>query len=268
MFNSFPRSFLDYYCTGYQNPGNSGKGYFIAFILGTGLVPVSLSHTGSDLLDQTNAFDSAEADFTSVGQTNMITVSSFCGPLGLICGLDVARAVNQAVPQIVLTDYAGGRVPVYLADGLIAATHELFGSVTEPRFPLLPWTHLPCANKHFIKRWPAIIYCSFALGVPKNRRRHAAVLMEDNGLIKAPITKQTIFDHLANGVLAVGRNQKVNYSQIYVGYKELVVPKSHYGCALTAIPYFALAKKACFSNLKSLTLEQWKEKTAHDLPAS
>ena len=65
------------YCSGYGEPGASGRNYVLGLVLGTGLAKFNLRHDGSQLLDEINAFDRAEVAETNLGQINMTIVSSF-----------------------------------------------------------------------------------------------------------------------------------------------------------------------------------------------
>ena len=67
------------------------KGYYISAVkLSTG--KVSVEGLGKDnVLEGIVAYDKAERNTAYLGQVNMITVSSFSGPLSAVWGLDLAK---------------------------------------------------------------------------------------------------------------------------------------------------------------------------------
>ena len=250
-----------YYCAGYGNPGNVGSGHILGVVLSTSSVKRHLSHPGSQGLDNILAFDSAEIQNTTLGQINMITVSSFCGPTGYIWGYDIAPhpKLHQSHPLAP----KDSPIPVYSASPLLEATRHLFGSVSSPAFPLLPGSHVPCAEKSLIVPGPAHIYSAIGIGIPKNRAAHACLLMEDVGYVTSPNSYRAIIKSLAQSLLDVGQNQQVSYKEIFVEIDHLPITKNHIGCALVAAPYFALAKKAIpkagFTSLSKTSLTNWKK---------
>lgn len=236
--NQIPISPYEKYCIGYQNPEVKGSGYVMTLAIGVGKTKNELSHSGSQVLDITNAFDRAEVEETNLGQTNMITVSSFCGPQGKIWGLDIARAKNLYDSQL----FSIENVSVYSAKPLLNATKELFGTVDQPKYPLLPGTHIPCATKNIAKKGPTTLYAAIGVGVPDERNKHACLMMEDVGELGI-LDETEILKRLAQSILEVAHNQKVKYTKIFATLKTIEVGENETGCALVAAPYIALASK-------------------------
>lgn len=251
----------DYYCDGFKSPESSGKNYIGALVLSVGKSPRQFSHEGSDILDSIVAYDTAEAESAYIGQINMTIVSSFLGPQGIIFGYDIAK-----------TDYkkegigfvGKEKIPVYSAKTLEQAAVSLFGTKDEKHFPFIPGSHVPCAGRYLIKEGPAHIYCAVAVGISENREKNAVLLMEDIGnLIGDDIEKQKdkIKRDIAESVLNIGNIQKIKYKEILVGFKDIKVGNGEFGCALVAMPYFSLAKKAIVDNdvekIVALNLKEW-----------
>lgn len=275
-----PISSYEKYCSGYGNPGNIGDGYLLGFCLEIGKVPIKFRHPGSDMLDKINAFDMAEATGTYIGQINMITVSSFCGPQGKIWGYDVARHPQLNSPdEILITKLFRAddvEVSVYSASPLIDATRRLFGTRDNKRFPLLPGAHVPCATKNISKSGPVHLYCAIGIGIPEDREKNACLLMEDIGELTMSINngdfvkeyKRNVLTQLARSVLEIGENQNVKYKEIYVEMADVNVAGGEMGCALIAAPYFNLASNALthkhklVSELMNITLHKWESQAS------
>src|SRR5579863_6199157 len=68
-----------------------GSTYITAPLIGIGVARLACSCPGSPMLDYTIAFDRAEGAAANITQTNLITVSSFNGPQGLLLGYDLLR---------------------------------------------------------------------------------------------------------------------------------------------------------------------------------
>lgn len=271
-------------CDGYGNLGATGNGYLLGVFLGVGKTEKKFSHQGSKMLDEINAFDIAETDGPYIGQINMSIVSSFCGPQGAIWGYDLVKAQNLRVrperssyPQTAtLGDLA---IPVYPIEPLIDATRFLFGSVDKRNFNLKPGAHVPCAGKNIKIDHPGIVYSGVAIGIPKDRSAAACLLMEDVGFI--PLEhKENLVEYedmlrqrLANSILEIGKNQLVEYQEVFVGVKSIEVNEGEVGCALVACPYFTLAKKAIpvdetndmnYSFMIDCDIIEWSAHIAHD----
>lgn len=264
-------SAYDNYCDGSRGNSNHNS-YLLGLVLGVASVPINLSHKGSQILDEINAFDRAEIEETYIGQINMIIVSSFCGPQGLIWGYDLAvpnnlkthhRLVSPTVEQF------DRMIPVYTAQPLLEATKELFGTVTEKRFPLLPGAHVPCAGQNKKETGPKRLYCALGIGIPKDRAEAACLLMEDLGFLPESLSgltldsyRKLVLDKVVKSVIEVGYNQQVEYREVFVEMKDILVQEKEMGCVLVAAPYFKLAKKAVPNGqpgqVTNLSLEKWK----------
>ncbi len=238
------------YSEGYGNTGASGNGYVLGFCLGTASVKTQFSHIGSIMLDEINAFDLAETKGPYIGQINMSTVSSFCGPQGLVLGYDIMRQKDMYQDSYGTVEYKGTKAKVYSLEPLIDATEKMFGTVDKRVFPLRPGSHVPFANKVIKADEPCIIFSCVAIGIAEDREANACLLMEDVGKIEnkglGPYIqfKEEIIEKLATSVLSVGHNQRVKYKEIFAGIRFQVVKKGEVGCALVAAPYFTLAKNA------------------------
>ncbi len=266
------------YCQGFSFPGKQGDGYIMTPLLGVGKDRMKFFHQGSTLLDQINVFDQAETDGPYIGQINLIQVSSFCGPNGLLWGYDVAVVDKEKpVPELVQNIYhniQAKKVKVYSAWPFIEATQALYGTIDNQQFPILPGSHVPAAWKSysFCNLPPSEeskhLYCSFALGIPTDRDKNAILLMEDVGWVprhgdKADFREQYeyVIDALIRSVLQIGENQAVTYESIYVALKEIMVHPGEVGCALVAAPYVTLPSRAIppggAEQMLSLNLEEW-----------
>jgi histidine decarboxylase len=289
----------DNYCDGFGSPGASGKCYMTGIVLDVGVTEKKYSHEGSIVLDSILSFDKAEVESVNIGQINMVTVSSFCGLAGLVWGYDIAKhpkihQPHQLFPQAAVSDiYFKTTVPVYSAVPLKEATYRLFGTMSKKRFPLLPGAHVPCAGKHINLKGPKHIYAALALGIAKNRDEDACVFMEDIGEIivmeednktvkfmannkdfdhsekllefheQIAKTKNKILENLANSVLEIGKNQKIEFKEIFVDIVDIVINENQIGCALVAAPYFTIAKNSLPANniekLTELDLFSWEK---------
>ena len=238
------------YSEGYGNSGSSGNSYILGFCLGTASVKSQFSHIGSIMLDEINAFDLAETKGPYIGQINMSTVSSFCGPQGLVLGYDIMKEDTLYEDSYGEVEYKDSKAKVYSIEPLIDATQKMFGTVDERVFPLRPGSHVPFANKTVKADTPSIIFSCIAIGIAEDREKNACLLMEDVGKIENKGLdsymhfKTDIIDKLAKSVLSVGHNQRVKYKEIFAGIRFQVVKKGEVGCALVAAPYFTLAKNA------------------------
>lgn len=261
------------FCSGYGNPGASGDSYLVGLVFGIGKTKIELNHDGISILDSINAFDRAEVEKTYIGQINMVTVSSFCGPMGGLLGYDFLKPKNlYKYHQFFQEGKIANRkinVPVYSAAPLVDATRTLFGTVNEKKFPLIPGSIVPCAGRHISGEGPRHIYCGFGLGITKNHKKDAHVFMEDVGDIPLYIKgiemerlyRHKILENLAKSVLQIGENQAVRYKEIFVEMKDVVVQPGEIGCALVGAPYFTLAKGAIpakgIESLYDMPLETW-----------
>jgi histidine decarboxylase len=224
----------------------------IAVILAQGTVPRRFTHAGSDTLDEILAYDRAEAGSAYAGQVNMITVSSFLGPEGLLWGYDVAK-VELPPPEFLtagdLVEFAG--VKVRSGEGLRRAAQVLFGSVTDQRFPFLPGAHVACAGRHRCYAGPTAIYSSIAIGVPEERATSACLFMEDVGQLdwvedeaRHRASRRRLLLDIVRSVVEIGKNQHIRYREIIADVTVSTVAAGEVGCALVAAPYFKLAGRA------------------------
>jgi histidine decarboxylase len=264
----------DQYCDGYGNPGASGGSYLLGFVLGVASAPVTLAHEGSQVLDEINAFDRAEVESAYIGQINMSIVSSFCGPHGLIWGYDLVKPTPLNVVHPLAPAHVGSNgmtVPVFSLEPLLAATTALFGTVGARRFPLLPGAHVPCAGKNKKSLGPKYLYATLGVGIPQDRSQAACLLMEDMGYLPVGTDDAGDLDHhrrivltnMVKSIVEISHNQWVAFREIFVGMKDILVPKGDIGCALVAAPYFTLARRAIPQNeparLLACSLQEWED---------
>jgi len=222
---------------------------------------------GSPVLDETNAFDLAEARGPYMGQINLIQVSSFCGPLGLIWGYDLAAHSRlRSFPVGEVSDGRGRVIPVYDARMLELAASELFGTVTVPNFPIAPGSLCPSAYKSFACKVGSgsdvRMFAVLALGIPEDRQRHACILMEDVGVMDPSLNAAQVRMRTAASIVGVASNQLIRCREIFIVYDEATVRPHEVGCALVAAPYFRLARQSLppggLGRLRDLTLLEWK----------
>ena len=218
------------------------------------------SHDGSTVLDQTNAFDLAKIANASIGQINLIKVSSFCGPGSLIWGYDIAKA--KPIASTGLEAAFNTDLSIYCLDPLADAFKQLTGTVVAPRFPFFPGAHVPCAAKSIIKEGDTHIYVAQELAIPSDRTKDACLLMEDFGTLPKFVQDKQIYTeaillNLARSILQIGKNQQVGYKECWLGIKDLQVDAGEIGCALAADPYFKIAKKAYFKDIDKISIDQW-----------
>lgn len=259
---SLARSRHAAYCEGYF--ASTAPSHFLGISLTTGVCANMFASPGSTKLDETNAFDLAEVARANLGQLNAITVSSFCGPHGLIWGLDVCApaAGHRSLGAI---SRGAQRAEVFDLAGLTAAFAALVGTVEDKRFPFLPGSHLPAAMKSRTTTEPGVIYAGLGLGIPDDRAHNACLLMEDVGFmpgeVDADAPRERAMECLAQAVLEVGVNQRVKYGRVFVGVASARVAPGETGCSLVMAPYFLLARDAAPERapLADLTLEQWEE---------
>ena len=98
------------FSSGYSGHG----GYLLGLVIEIGRCKRGFRHDGSDVLDTIAAFDDAEIKGTYLGQVNMLTVSSFSGPQGLIWGYDIlpskggpsvlTSTLQKKIPKLILRD--------------------------------------------------------------------------------------------------------------------------------------------------------------------
>ncbi len=256
------------YCDGYGNNGASGNGYISVLTLGAGIVESDMD----PVLEGIVAYDRAETNDTYIGQINMITASSFNGLNGLVWGYHVARADRladgSAKPLFERQRKDGGKLLVYSADPLLDAGARLFGINNQRRFPMLPGSHVICANKSITVNGPAHVWSAIAIAMAENREVDSNLFIEDAGStpeFKSEQERTAYFDKLvqniAESVLRCGEDNNAKYKEVFIGYKSAWVPAGHTGCALVAAPYVVLAKNAIptgsVTKLLNMTITQW-----------
>lgn len=257
------------YCDGYGEPGAQGLGYVSTMKLATGLADVR-DYKGDFVLEDIVAYDKAEKANAYIGQINMGTASSFCGPMGRLWGYDLAVAPNLTDHELFsATQYDGSNLPVYSADPLLAATQELFGVEGNRRFPPMPGAYVVCANKSQTSaqsKSVGSLWCYIAISITNDRGNSADLFIEDAGT--SQLTDQSQLDQwlashaveVVNSIVACGQDQSVKYKETFISWRGVVVPQGYVGTALTCAPYITLAKNAVvgnFENMMGMSLSDW-----------
>lgn len=252
------------HCEGYF--ACDAPGYMLGISLKIGRVACGLVCPGSTLLDEINAFDAAEVDGANMGQLNVITVSSFCGPQGMIWGYDVC-APEEGHTRIGAVQRGDQRADLYDLGSLTRSFERLMGTLDDERFPFMPGSHVPAAMKMKTAREPGILYAALALGIPENRSRDACLMMENPGFLPAATdwesSRGAVLDAMAHSVLAVGENQRVRYRKVFVGATSVALGPGEAACAMALAPYFRLAQNAVVNDrdMGRLSLDAWEAAT-------
>lgn len=242
--------------------------YVTTPLIGTGVTTIACAHSGSQLLDHIIAFDRAEASFANITQTNLVQVSSFNGPQGLLLGYDILRQEKKRHPLVSLEKHPN----VFDAEPLMQATRALYGTIQNKRFPILPGQHVLSAYKAFYKNGPCLLYGALAIAIAEDRTRDADLFMEDHGTLVATRSEAadqeqetTVLENLIDSVHRIGDNLSVRYERLFVGLRIQPVQAGQVGCVLTAAPYIHLAKNAVRRSapelLPRLSLAEWEEET-------
>ncbi|RJP26797.1 MAG: hypothetical protein C4536_15245 [Actinobacteria bacterium] len=249
------------FCIGYTGQG----GYCIAPVISIGSTRETISRGGSKILDAIVAYDDAEVEDTYIGQINMITVSSFCGPQGVIWGYDLAWNGIPSPPLLSegeAAEFAGLRI--INGASLRQSSRMLFGTRRKRHFPLQPGSHVPCAAKYRSYRGPCVLYAAMAIGIPEERGSHACLFMEDVGKCTAYAAesdgekeRKRITLNVIRSILRIGENHGIHYGTVIADVVVEGIREGHVGCALVAAPYFHLAADAYEHDLHRLSLQQW-----------
>jgi histidine decarboxylase len=211
--------------------------YILLSNLAAVVVPCKYPCTG---LDKINAFDTAEIMNANFGQLNLINVSSFCSPYGKIAGYDFNRQDKFL--------FTHGTIPIFSADTLLDASRDIVGTIEQPRFPILPGAHTPCATQVYYETQPNSIYAMFAIAIPEDRSNHACLIMEDAGRKAEDKDESYYINNLIESTLKICANQRVTCKEMYVGIRITTVKEGEIGCALVMLPYVKLAQNF-FSSL-------------------
>ena len=251
------------YCDGYGNPGSSGLGYISVLTLSTGKVKKSLDRELEGII----AYDRAEASGTYIGQINIIQASSFCGLNGAVWGYHLAKndSLISARPLWKVKEQNGLEMPVYSCDPLLDAGKSLFGTSSKKRFPLLPGSHVICAEKKIQKTGPCYVWCAMALAIAEDREASANSFVEDVGYVEKSVDpdhhKQSVLKNLVTSVMLVSKNHDIKFKEVFVGYCHEWVEEDERGCALVAAPYLVLPKKAIppsgASSIVDMSISEW-----------
>jgi histidine decarboxylase len=259
------------YCEGFGN--NDSKGCYINTpLIAAGTAKLKGAYDRSLVLEQIQAFDTAQAEGAYIGQINLIQVSSFCGPNGLIWGHDVMESPKRPLSSDEAIRNTKG-APVYDAESLFAASVRLFGTAKKRRFPIIPGSLVPAAYKTISEIGPTILYGGLGIGIASDKSSSASLFMEYVGSSKAVADEDVaaqrinISDQLLTSVVEVGENHDLEFESIYVGTRALIVPQGSMGCVLVAIPYVTLAANALPLDVMECPtcpdIDQWEAQVSH-----
>jgi histidine decarboxylase len=260
------RSSQDAYCEGFGNNPSLGC-YVTTPIIAAGKARLKGLHDRSLVLEQIQAFDTAEAEGAYIGQINLFQVSSFCGPTGVVWGHDVAQCRRRSFNHEGAQDVTKG-ASVYSADCLLEASARLFGTARKRRFPILPGSVVPCAYKTVSEIGPVTLYGGLAVGIPREQSASASLFMEyvgsERGLPDEEHVereKTRMVEKLLESVVDVGVNHDIDFDTVYVGARALAVEPDQMGCVLVAIPYVILARNAMTERLieksAEISIDDW-----------
>ena len=239
----------------------------------------------NDLLD-IHAFDLAEARDAYLGQINLVQVSSFCGPLGQVWGLDIVvhdKIADDSQRASLVTDrnFEDSGLKIYNGEPLIEAGVALLGKVDSRHFPPMPGAMVPCVSSLYFSKErnreqgtkrDCYVYCGLGVGIPAERDTDAVLFMqftggiEDDGMSPAE-AKREVQHAIAKSIVDVGINQHIRYSEAWVCTRIHQVKPGHRAVAFSAIPYLTLARNAVpdgdISQLISLSLTEWTKRVQH-----
>ncbi len=258
------------YCDGYGNPGASGLGYICAMTLDIGVVKQDMD----TVLNGIVSYDRAETQGAYIGQINMLVASSFCGLNGALWGYDLARAEEiasgKAAVLFEVDRHDRKKIPVYSAEPLIDAAARLFGTNQKRRFPLLPGSHVICAEKEYTSQGPKYIWSAIAISIAEDRTVDSCLFIEDAGevAVKDADDLAKFGDELQHKIakcaVRCGEDNNALYKEIWISYRIKWIPEGEVGCALVAAPYLVLAKNAIPDGkpegLLKMTISDWEKK--------
>ena len=258
------------YCDGYGNNGASGPGYICAMTLDIGLVKQDMD----TVLNSIVSYDRAETQGAYIGQINMLVASSFCGLNGALWGYDLAQAEEIASGKTTalfeVERHDLKKIPVYSAEPLLDAAARLFGTNQKRRFPLLPGSHVICAEKEYTSPGPKYIWSAIAISIAEDRTVDSCLFIEDAGevAIKDAVDLAKFGDELqrkiAKCAVKCGEDNNALYKEIWISYRIKWIPEGELGCALVAAPYLVLAKNAIPDGkpegLLKMTISDWEKK--------
>ena len=233
-------------CAGYT-PTSVG-GYVAAPMLIAVTRPVDkrLSPDGDDAVTVSLAREAV-----GLAEVNGTPAPRWCGPSGLLTGVDLLRPPSPPERLTTLVGDSGDSVPVFYLDPVIAAAGALLGT-----FPVFPGEHTPCAQSHRTVEGPAVVGAALAIGIPEDRRSEAAVFMETiitdrkpsaAHLPSGPLDTSDLADmaeQAAWSVLVVGGHGGRRYREIYAGAAAVPVLPGWKGTGMVAVPYLQLAMDA------------------------
>lgn len=250
-------------CAGYGF-GHYSRGYITTVKVSTGKVEANLDTGLSDII----SYDRAAKNDAYFGQVNVLTATSFTGSHGAIWGYDLAVAEEISgktmKPLSTIVRHDNSIIPIYDMAPLLNATERLFGTESVLRFPLLPGSMCIAAQKAAISdgTGPATMFAMLALAIAEDRNKHASLFLEDCAAKQFPYDE--LVQKVATSIILVGGNQNVLYKEIFIGYKEITVPKGYIASVKAVAPYILLAPAAipcslAASDLVNMTINQWEE---------
>ena len=239
-------------------------------------------------------FDLAEIQ-AGIGMVNAWTVSSFCGPDGLIAGVDLLTSDSPDDFYIFSVSQDGEMVPVHAMYPTLDASAALLQG-----WEIQDGAFVPFAMKHVTVEGPAVLTAALGIGIP-GVPGQARLFMEDPdteapaayherlaGAASQPLPgagdgascrplppgdpdalpgrvspwyRQARLRAAAQSVAAVGAQRSRRFAKILAGADCTLVPEGHVGCAMAAVAYIRLAQ-CCVpaggpAQLIGMSLRQW-----------
>jgi hypothetical protein len=240
-------------------------------------------------------FDLAEMH-AGIGMVNAWTVSSFCGPDGLIAGIDL---LTSGSPDDFYTFSMPG------GDGETIPVHAMYptldaSAALRHRWEIRDGAFVPFAMKQVTAEGPAVLTAALGIGIPADPGQ-ARLFMEDpdaeapaayyerlaaaasrrlpgasngtGGRPSPPADPDALPDQVspwykharlkaaAQSVAEVGAQRGRPFAKILAGAEFTVVPEGHVGCSMAAVAYIKLAQ-GCVpaggpAQLIGMSLDRW-----------
>jgi hypothetical protein len=214
-------------------------------------------------------FDACEA-LSGIGLVNLFVISSFCGPDGLVAGLDILAPPDAGRFRAgSVARHDGCRIPVYTMGDVLEASAALLHSR-----PFFDGSFLPCAMKQARIAGPAVVGAVLAIGVPEDPGR-ARLFMEapfsypcaardlPGRQVTSSVFMRARLIRAAESVTRIGRQRGVLYREAWVGGVAVPVTDGYVGTSLAAVPYVQLARETVPddpADLIAMTYPQWRSR--------
>ncbi|WP_018685221.1 histidine decarboxylase, pyruvoyl type [Actinokineospora enzanensis] len=295
-------SYTDY-ATGYGNPPHGmdatrftsdGSGYIATMKLSVATVDMAGLDWGTESIVSHDRCETADAN---IGQINMGTAASFCGPGGALWGLHLAKAdlgahrntldlyTADELDALTATDREPSGLAWASAGPLLVATERLFGHAADDRrTPPLPGSHVVCGNKSATIQGPAYAWALLAVAVPEDPTIAAHLFIGDCGTITpydrralptAEQVRRQLVQHRDNVLKSIelcGQDyDHVTYKAAYVAGKAILAKDDQVACALACAPYIQLPQRAIPADIRprdlaDLSITEWERRVWGERP--